>query len=75
MSDTRELLPCPFCGGEAKASIWEMHNEDRYGGVECIICPAEVAYRIAWMDAGDDELAEAITSWNRRVPAPQEQGS
>lgn len=68
------LLPCPFCGGEAKAHIWEMDNEDRYGGVECTICPAEVAYAVAWMDDGEAELAKAIAAWNRRAPAPQEKG-
>lgn len=52
-----ELLPCPFCGGEA---IYEVVGELHTGWVTCRQCSGCV-----------DEVmpkAEAIASWNRRTP-------
>jgi len=62
-----KLLPCPFCGGSPKAHIWEMQNDDRYAGVECTECFAEMPKAVAWMDDGEKELGEAIAAWNRRA--------
>ncbi len=57
MSDT--LLPCPFCGGEARIeqhekSKWLAFCDDVYG------CGTEGWY--------EDTPEEAIAAWNRRSP-------
>lgn len=52
-----ELLPCPFCGGEA---IYEVVSEPHTGWVTCRQCSGCV-----------DEVMpkeEAIAAWNRRTP-------
>ena len=69
-----ELLPCPFCGAKAKAHIWENHTGVKFGGVKCIVCPAEVAWAVHWHDDGSEQLSEAIAAWNRRalIPRPAE---
>jgi Lar family restriction alleviation protein len=58
MSDT--LLPCPFCGGEARIEQhekgkWLAFCDDVYG------CGTEGWY--------EDTPEEAIAAWNRRTPA------
>lgn len=56
MSDktSDKLLPCPFCGGEAKWSN-ALHNY-----IECKEC----GFETIWYDTE----AEAITIWNTRKP-------
>lgn len=54
-----ELLPCPFCGGEAKILTAEsMHGGNLYG-VMCDCCAGRA-------DVYDTE-AEAIEAWNTRA--------
>lgn len=56
------LLPCPFCGGEAK----EVRHDDgqyRYFVVQCAECKAAQGW--------EENAATAIAAWNRRASAPQ----
>lgn len=53
MSD-KKLLPCPFCGGEARFST-EAGN-----WINCKSCGAETDYF--------EQREEAINAWNTRVP-------
>lgn len=61
-----DLLPCPFCGGEAFAYDIEPHKHvfvdfpDYPGGgfVECVCCGACVS---------GDSKEKAIDTWNRRA--------
>lgn len=53
-----ELIPCPFCGGEANSEI------DDYGlcteyFVECLSCVARTSTY--------DSPKEAVTAWNKRI--------
>ena len=62
-----ELLPCPFCGGEAH---FEM-DDDRWEWVECGSCGMQGNRSASLMEDCKPKLAEA---WNRRapsVPVPQ----
>lgn len=52
----RELKPCPFCGGEAKHSVWSIQN---YHKIECEYCDVEMDY----FHHEDD----AFEAWNRRA--------
>ena len=56
MSDAPELLPCPFCGGEAWGYWGGTHHF-----VACRKCPAEISSR---------NRADAVSYWNRRTPDP-----
>ena len=60
MTDTPELLPCPFCGGDAtnQIPVQEMC-------ITCHTCEIDV-----WGDGSGIE--SAIAAWNRRssTPAP-----
>ena len=69
------LLPCPFCGGEAKvvAGRWSGHGE---GGTlylaQCTKCGAEVPSKSAdWPYNQEKESGEAgaIEAWNQRDAA------
>ena len=56
MTSTTELLPCPFCGGEASKRLF---CKGKYR-VHCNVCDAH---------SGDvcDTEAEAIAAWNTRA--------
>ena len=63
----KELLPCPFCGGEASIMEVEPHTHilatwipDYKGGafIECDGCTCAVSA---------ETKEEAIEAWNRRV--------
>lgn len=61
-SDTpTELLPCPFCGGEA-----EPYEADHYNSVTCRACVFHL---------GSSKPGIAAKLWNRRVSGSQSQGS
>ena len=60
MTDNRttELLPCPFCGGEA-----EVFNPfDKTAGTWCVICR-----ECACASGFEQTEAEAIAAWNTRA--------
>ena len=63
MTDTPELLPCPFCGGEAK-----IYNADleTYYAVSCTNC--DMAVTGAFYESEE----EAAKPWNLRVPPKAE---
>lgn len=64
---SKELKPCPFCGGEAMLEVIHPHehmlvNIPPYGGsafIECTSCSCAMA--------GETE-AEVVETWNRRKP-------
>lgn len=57
MTDTPELLPCPFCGGEA--FIGEPYGEGRYVA-ECLRCTTRRDYAVSTKE-------QAIELWNTRA--------
>ena len=64
-----KLLPCPFCGGEARLAHdfihgWEVMCDN---WKECIAHPSVVIY-------GDDSRDKAIEAWNNR-PSPWHTGT
>ena len=68
-----ELLPCPFCGGEAghgtmrysKAHVNEQGwFQDEFYFVNCIVCGSNNKGIV-----GFDSPERAIAAWNRRTPA------
>jgi len=59
--DAPELLPCPFCGGEAKAKAYIVDS-----AVWCCDCRSTLP-RVN-SDYGEYGLSEAIDAWNRRTP-------
>ena len=66
----RDLLPCPFCGNEARTSTYETeslwsHNQVTYTKVFCDECDVSFATEPGY------EL-EAPAAWNRRAPVPME---
>ena len=56
--DNIELLPCPFCGGEAEARRSMVNDEVMYV-VFCKNCDASSAYYM--------QKETAIAAWNRRA--------
>ena len=60
-----ELLPCPFCGGEA---VVVEGDESAY-----VQCRNVKMHRAMWF-SGDNTAAEQVAEqWNRRTPAPAEE--
>lgn len=57
MADT-ELLPCPFCGGDAQTDFIEGESYL----IECYACRAETGIK--------DSEEEAIAAWSRRATPP-----
>lgn len=55
-----ELLPCPFCGGEAHFDS----DDDGWNWIECGDCRVATNHRTSAMDDCRPLLAEA---WNRRA--------
>lgn len=66
-----ELLPCPFCGGEAQVSNYETESlwsrdQATYTKVSCDEC--DIAFQT---EPGHE--TQAIAAWNRRRPRRQGQ--
>lgn len=60
MTSATELLPCPFCGGEAEIeSVEWLEPEVNLHSAKCKRCGAESAVR--------ETKAEAIAAWNMRA--------
>jgi len=57
MADT-QLLPCPFCGGDAQTDFIEGESYL----IECYACRAETGIK--------DSEEDAIAAWNRRATEP-----
>jgi Lar family restriction alleviation protein len=67
-----QLLPCPFCGGEAK---YEAEGEWQYydaWSVECRECGASLSGNADMRVSGASAKAEAIAAWNTRHTATAE---
>ena len=67
-----QLLPCPFCGGDAK---YEAEGEWQYydaWSVECRVCGASVCGNADMRVSGASAKAEAIAAWNTRHTATAE---
>ena len=64
MSDNRttELLPCPFCGGEAH--VVDHHNDDGSVSVGCANDTCLGFSGLGWLYGTE---AEAIEAWNTRA--------
>jgi hypothetical protein len=58
---SEKLLPCPFCGGDARTFEYDGANQATCGGkhIDC---------------AGTDVVAP-VAMWNRRTPAPEGEAS
>lgn len=67
--NTKELLPCPFCGNDKiDPEGWSNANGD--SGPQCFYVPAGLAASI-----GCGATAESIEAWNRRAaPNPEASG-
>jgi Lar family restriction alleviation protein len=59
MKTEEELLPCPFCGGQAAYGSCGKHSF-----VNCVDCLASVQCLNEGLGSTDAEAADA---WNRRV--------
>lgn len=70
------LLPCPFCGGEAATYRGVDEDQERCGFVCCKRCTASTyGYTLHWHDPSSDmdkSIAEAITAWNTRAKPTSE---
>lgn len=60
---TRELLPCPFCGGEATFC-----DDDSYGSAS-VFCNNALC-EIPHLSGAIAEADELIAQWNRRAAEP-----
>ena len=73
MSDAFDLLPCPFCGGEATFEdtgdgSWSVGCNDRQSDGITVLC---MGYQSLTSFA---RKAEAIAAWNTRAPGPTADG-
>lgn len=61
-NQTAELLPCPFCGGEAQMGVNKESTVREYfiGCMNCHIRLYKIGYKRFWSEA------EAIAAWNTR---------
>ena len=71
MTEPTELMPCPFCGGNARkvkhsAGSPGTIGYDRWHGVACAGCNACVGAQ----DRRFRTSAAAIAAWNTRTPQP-----
>ncbi len=71
---SRELKPCPFCGGEAQL-ITNCLKTTRYSYVRCLKCDVQIAesnFNPEFLEISPDEATErsknaAAADWNRRA--------
>lgn len=72
MSKTPELLPCPFCGGEAKM-IFDHNGEKHVARIFCRL--SHHAFVHAYGETKDKAQPAAINKWNTRVYPPEVQAA
>jgi Lar family restriction alleviation protein len=69
MPETRELLRCPFCGGDTFRFI-EVDDCGPDGSwtarVTCADCDADGPPGEDWHDTKDEAMVAAEAAWNRR---------
>ncbi len=58
LQKARELLPCPFCGGEASIPEWTASGDWE---VQCSVCKVHTSH--------SRRIEPAIEAWNRRADA------
>ncbi len=65
-----ELLPCPFCGGEASLSESKKYKDSmRYHYIECIDCAASSDISPTPINKRSTiSILEAALLWNTRTP-------
>jgi Lar family restriction alleviation protein len=75
---SEKLLPCPFCGSEARLCMpaYPLASDCGDAMVSCNICDADGPNTLIDMAVHDladwpGVEAEAIAAWNRRTPAPE----
>ena len=59
MSD--DLLPCPFCGGEAEVHEEQIHMEGSKYRTRCTVCYVQTDYY------DGPATPQLVSDWNRRV--------
>lgn len=69
-----ELLPCPFCGGEAsivKRDV-EPQGDPWYGDKieRFVLCECGASLFDGYFHEGFSDPERAIAAWNRRSPLP-----
>lgn len=65
-----KLLPCPFCGGEAKLkTARESDGQISYGSiyVACLDCRSTGLSYTTYYNVSSNPEEEAIAAWNRRA--------
>ena len=77
MTNESGLLPCPFCGGEARMGL--TNNADERSGYNrtfsayCVVCSATIARtstsgKTGWNNEPDDSIKRRIVeAWNTRA--------
>lgn len=67
---TPKILPCPFCGGEAKIHYCSYSDPDDYGSYTRVYCMTYGCRGSSLSDPvkfiGHDTDEYAIKNWNRR---------
>ena len=65
-SDSVELKPCPFCGGEARISLW---LEKGVWCGTCLSCNSVMPFRPLDIGQSTGTPEKAVEAWNTRTPA------
>ena len=73
MTDTAtDLLPCPFCGGDAEITNQDDEGQNNtYRVVGCVRCASEMRCLLAWTDENNDHDNFLISSWNTRTDSAE----
>ena len=64
MSDEPELKPCPFCGGEAKATEKRFGVPRRWQMLWGVYCDGDCG---TFFDCREPSKSSAVTAWNTRT--------
>jgi hypothetical protein len=66
-----ELLPCPFCGGDAGQKHFSGPTGERYRWIECEQCNAMSESCDDSARANDPDEPDPVGLWNRRTPSKE----